>query len=148
MIPIYLTCFFEYLGCRFQTVVVFLGNGGHVSVTLDDLVYRLFAQLGTKTHQAVIDIFNVSIIRYVKGLLVDDSTCINVLVQEESCYTGLSLSIDYRPVYGGSAAVLRQEGSMHVEGAKSGHPPYHFGQHAEGNDSLDVGVETAKLFDE
>ena len=99
-------------------------------------------------HQTVVDVFHISRIRDIEGLLHDHTTCINVLVEEESGDTRLLLAIDDCPVDGGSTTILWQQGRMNVEGAVFGHIPDHLGQHPEGDHHLEIGLIATQLLDE
>ena len=69
-----------------------------------------------------------------------DTPCVDLFIEEECCDTRLCVTIDDGPVDGGSTTVLRQEGSMQIEGAERGQCPYDLWQHAEGYDDLQVGL--------
>ena len=48
--------------------------------------------------------------------------------------------VDDSPIDRRRPAILRQQGSMQVEGAQTGHVPHHLGKHAEGHHNLQIGL--------
>ena len=78
-------------------------------------------------HQAVIDIFDIGIVRNREVFLHDDATCIDVMIQEKCRDTRLRLAIDNGPIDGCSTTILGQQGGMHIERAIFRHGPHHLG---------------------
>ena len=97
-------------------------------------------------HQSIIDIFHISLIRNVESLFQNDSSCVNVMIQEESGHTRLCLAIDYCPVDGRSPTILGQQSRMDIERAILRHSPHHLRQHAESHHHLQVCIVRTKLF--
>ena len=96
-------------------------------------------------HEAVVDVAHGVGVGNGSGHAVDDAACVYFVVEEEGGNASFCLAVDDGPVDGGSTAVLRQQGGVEVEGAHGGHGPDDLGQHAEGNDDLEVGMVAAQL---
>ena len=147
LVPVYAACLLENLGSHGQVVALLLGNGRSRSIAFDNLFDGLQADVGTEMHQSVVDIFHIGIVWNVHAFVHDDASCVDVMIQEEGCHTRFCFAIDDSPVDGSCTAVFRQQGGMHIKCAVLGHAPYHFGQHAERHDYLEVGAPSFKLLE-
>jgi len=104
--------------------------------------------VSTEAHQSVINIFHIVIVLNIKGFLQNDTSGVDVFIEEERGDTRQSLSVDNGPVDRCRTTVLREQRRMDIERTESGHVPYHFWEHAEGHHHLEVGLITAEPFHE
>ena len=67
------------------------------------------------------------------------------MVQEESGDSGFGLAVHDGAVYRGGATVFGQQGRVEIERALGRHGPYGFGQHTEGYNHEQVGLQRLKF---
>lgn len=123
-----------------------LGNGPGSAG--EDFFHGAEDEGGADFHHAVVDGSGVVLGVDGDAFLENDASGVDVVVEEEGGDAGFGVAVDYGPIDGGCATVLGQEGGMEVEGAHRGHGPDDFGQHAEGDDYLEVGPEGLELLEE
>ena len=122
--------------------------GGGVAVGGEDEVDGVGAELGAELHESVVDVLYVGIVGDGELALGDDATGVDVVVEEEGGDAGEGLAVDDCPVDWGCAAIVGEQGCMDVECAEARHCPHYFGEHAERDYDLEVGVVAAQLVEE
>ena len=83
----------------------------------------------------------------IEGQLHDNTTGIDIMVEEEGGDASLCLAVDDRPVDRSRPTILWEQGGMDIKSAVFRHGPHHFGQHTEGHHHLKVGVKGFELTD-
>ena len=138
------------LGCRLQKLGALdkASLYAQLYVLLHNAFHGLYHQRGAQFHE-----FVVQVPGRIRGLYPalgtqDNAAGINFLVNHEGGDTGNVLAVNHRPVDGRSAAVLRQQGCVQVEGAQLGHGPHHLRQHAEAHYHKEVRLPGGKLLQE
>jgi hypothetical protein len=81
-------------------------------------------------------------------LLVDYIAGVNLMLEEKGGYASLLVTVYDGPVDGGGSAVLREQGTVEIEGAQAWHVPYYFREHTEGYYYLEIGLKGGKGFKE
>src|SRR5574344_496372 len=105
---------------------LFLRNTLNRSITIQHLIDSINGNICAQLHQSFINIFHISIIRNRETLLHNDSSRINILIQEESRYPSFCFSIDYSPIDWSCTTIHRQQSSMHIKSSEPWHSPHHF----------------------
>ena len=117
-------------------------------IALDDGLDGFFHKACAHFHELVMDVACCVGVLDAAFLTEDDSSGIDVVVNHEGRDSGNLLPVDDRPVDGGGAAVLWQQGSVEVEGAELWHGPDLLRKHPEGHDDEDIGLPGAQCFQE
>ena len=91
--------------------------------------------------------------RRIRGLYAafgaqDDTAGIDSFVNHKGGHARDVLSVDHRPVDGGGAAVLRQQGGVQVERPQFGHTPHYLRQHPEAHYHKEIGLPGGQIFQE
>ena len=117
----------------------------HVAVGREHEVDGVGAERCAKLHKSVVYILHIGVVGDGELALRDDTTGVDVVVEEECGYAGAGLAVDYSPVDWRCATIVGQQGGVNVERAEARHSPHHLGQHAERNNHLQVGVVATQL---
>ena len=144
-LPVDLAGLFKNLGCVLDLPALILRVLRVVSGLYG--LHGFEHQPGTHLHEAAVEA--ARIIAGMDGffLLEDDIARVDLVLEEESRGPRHRLTIHDRPVDGRGPAVLGQEGGVQVKSTDLRHVPDHYGQHAKGNDHLQVGLVAAQLLD-
>ena len=125
------------------SLAVLLRLRGHVAVGREEEVDGVGAKLGAELHESVVDVLYVGIVGDGELALGDDATGVDVVVEEEGGDAGEGLAVDDCPVDWGCTAIVGEQGCMDVECAEARHGPHYFGEHAERDNDLEVGMVAA-----
>ena len=129
-------------------VAVLLRLRRRVAVGREDEVDGVGAELGAELHESVVDVLYVGIVGDGELALGDDATGVDVVVEEEGGDAGAGLAVDDCPVDRRCAAIVGEQGCVDVECAEARHCPHYFGEHAERDNDLEVGIVAAQLLEE
>ena len=148
--PVYMLKFPGELGCGMEQLRALDEASLHAQfhIVLDQAFHRFQHQLRTQFHQFVVESARRVRRFYPAFRTEDDSARINLLVNHEGGDAGDILPVDHGPVDGSGAAVLRQQGSVQVEGAALGHAPDHLRKHPETNHHKQVGLPADQVHQE
>ena len=139
--------FLENLGCRSGFFAcseqLILWDGSHRAI--DTRLYGVEHHVGAQQHQAVMHRLYIVGAGDWHPALLDDVARVNLVLQEESGHTRLSITVHHRPVDGRGTTILGQQRSVQVEGAQRRHGPHHLRQHSEGYHDVQVGPDGAQL---
>ena len=138
----------EYLGGGVVGVAVLLRLRRGVAVGREDEVDGVGAELGAELHECVVDVLYVGIVGDGELALGDDATGVDVVVEEEGGDAGEGLAVDDSPVDWCCATIVGEQGCMDVECAEARHCPHYFGEHAERDNDMEVGIVAAQLLEE
>ena len=116
-----------------------LGDG--LDGACDDSIYGFEHHVGTHDHQAVMDDFDIIVAANGAAALLDNVARVNLVLKEKGGHAGLGVTVHHSPVDGSGTAVTGQQRGVQVERAQRRHLPHGLGQHPEGDDDEQLGVE-------
>ena len=139
--PVDAAVLLEDLRCGVQAAFVEVHLLRRSAVPRCDAVDGRGDQFGAEQHQPFVERSHVVLRRDGDTLLREDRPLVDFVVEQERRDTRFAFAVDDGPVDRGRPPVFGKQRGVQVEGSQTGHRPDDFGQHLEGDDDSQIGLQ-------